>query len=65
MARYKPHASPRVQGALCTLLVTSQSGQLSDITVDPARGVMFYISSSNSSGGTSSRSALWAGGGWG
>ena len=38
------------------MLVTSEGGQLSDLQLDPARGTMYYISSSNgSSGSTSSR----------
>ena len=43
------------QGALYTVLVTSENGQLSDIQLDPATGTMFYVSTSNGNAGPSSR----------
>ncbi|KAF0300268.1 Prolow-density lipoprotein receptor-related protein 1 [Amphibalanus amphitrite] len=48
-------AATNLQGALYTVLLTSESGHLSDLQVDPTTGTMYYISTSNGNTGPSSR----------
>ena len=45
------------QGALYTVLPLPAGGRLSDVQVDPARGALFYVSTSGAGDSTSSRSA--------